>query len=190
MNTPTTTANARSVPNHSWVVAAVRIARKDLLIERRSRVITAQIIPFAGIVLMLFAFALDPDRGILRRVAPGLFWVAVLLCALLIIARSYAIEPQDGLVRIGYEPPAIFLGKTAAVVLELLVLECVLGVGMVALYDVPVHQLGVIAASMVVTSVALAALGTLFGAVTANESTGATLLPLLLFPALTPCMLV
>ena len=173
----------------SWIVAAARIARKDLLIEWRSRVVTAQIIPFAGIGLLLFAVALDPDRGMLRRAAPGLFWVAVLLCALLIVARSYAVEPQDGLVRIGYEPPAIFLGKTAAVFLELLILECVLGIGMVALYEVPIHQLLILSTSMVVTSLALAALGILFGAVTAQERTGSTLLPLLLFPALTPVML-
>lgn len=172
-----------------WLSAAARIARKDLLIERRSHVVTAQIIPFAGIVLLLFAFALDPDRGILRRVAPGLFWVAVLLCTLLMVARSYAIEPQDGLVRIGYEPPAIFFGKTAAVFVQLLALELMLGLGMVALYDVKIHQFGMILFSLLLTTLALAALGVMFGAVSSAESTGATLLPILLFPALTPVLI-
>ena len=51
------------------------MAGKDLRIEARSRVTAQQILPFGLIVLLLFAFALDPDRGILRRVAPGLFWV-------------------------------------------------------------------------------------------------------------------
>src|SRR5262249_54281673 len=58
------------------------VAGKDLRIETRSRVALAQILPFGLIVILLFAFALDPDRGILGRVAPGLFWVAVLLAAL------------------------------------------------------------------------------------------------------------
>ncbi|MGH9030842.1 MAG: heme exporter protein CcmB, partial [Acidimicrobiia bacterium] len=57
------------------------VAGKDLRIEARSRVALYQILPFGGVVILLFAFALDPDRGILPRVAPGLFWVAVLLAA-------------------------------------------------------------------------------------------------------------
>ena len=47
------------------------VAGKDLRIERRSRVTLQQILPFGLIVLLLFAFALDPDRGVLARVAPG-----------------------------------------------------------------------------------------------------------------------
>ena len=38
------------------------IARKDLKLEIRSRVAINQVIPFALLVLVLFAFALDPDR--------------------------------------------------------------------------------------------------------------------------------
>ena len=55
------------------------VAGKDLRIEARSRVTLQQMLPFGLIVLLLFAFALDPDRGVLERVAPGLFWVTVLL---------------------------------------------------------------------------------------------------------------
>ena len=56
---------------------AVLVAGKDLRIEARSRVTINQVAPFAVIVLVLFAFALDPDRGFLSTAAPGLFWVAV-----------------------------------------------------------------------------------------------------------------
>jgi heme exporter protein B len=93
------------------------VAGKDLRIEARSRVTLQQIIPFALVVLLLFAFALDPDRGVLRRVAPGLFWVTVLLAALLAVSRSFAVEDKngarDGLRLSGLDPAAIFLGKRA-----------------------------------------------------------------------------
>src|SRR4029078_8403008 len=46
---------------------AALIAGKDLKIETRARVISQQILPFGLIVLLLFAFALDPDRGVPRR---------------------------------------------------------------------------------------------------------------------------
>jgi heme exporter protein B len=104
-----------------WVVAA-----KDLRIEARSRVTVAQVLPFGLIVLILFAFALDPDRGLLPKVAPGLFWVAVLLAALLAVSRAFAIEQanmaRDGLRLSGLDSGAIFLGKALAVALQLLAL--------------------------------------------------------------------
>ncbi|MEA2685706.1 MAG: heme exporter protein, partial [Actinomycetota bacterium] len=65
-----------------WRDAAL-VAGKDLRIEARSRVGVNQVVPFALLVLVLFAFALDSDRGTLAKVGPGLFWVAVMFSALL-----------------------------------------------------------------------------------------------------------
>ena len=48
--------------------------------------------PFALLVLVLFAFALDPARQTLERATPGLYWVTVLFSALLAIARSAALD--------------------------------------------------------------------------------------------------
>ena len=66
---------------------ALLVAGKDLRIEGRSRVALNQVLPFAILVLVLFAFALDPDRGVLVRAAAGLYWVAVLFSALLAVQR-------------------------------------------------------------------------------------------------------
>src|SRR5262245_64753753 len=78
-----------------WREAAL-VAGKDLRIEARSRVTLYQVLPFGLIVVLLFAFALDPSRGVLSRVAPGLFWVAVLLAALLAGARWFRLETGGG----------------------------------------------------------------------------------------------
>ena len=74
---------------------ALLVAGKDLRVEARSRVATNQVAPFAALVLVLFAFALDPDRGVLGRAAAGLFWLAVLFSALLAVQRSFALEAHD-----------------------------------------------------------------------------------------------
>jgi len=101
-----------------WRDAAV-MAGKDLRIEVRSRVATNQVAPFALLVLVLFAFALDPDRGVLARAAAGLFWVAVLFCALLAIQRAFAVEAADGardnLRLSGLDPAAIVNPARSAV---------------------------------------------------------------------------
>src|SRR5205807_2909519 len=105
---------------------ALLVAGKDLRIERRSRVTTNQVAPFAVVVLVLFAFALDPDRGVLTRAAAGLFWVSVLFCAVLAVQRSFSVEAadgaRDGLRLSGLDPAGVFLGKAGAVAAQLVVL--------------------------------------------------------------------
>ena len=175
-----------------WRDAAL-IAGKDLRIEARSRVATNQIAPFAVLVLVLFAFALDPDRGILRRAAPGLFWVAVLFASLLAIQRAFAVEAsdnaRDGLRLSGLDPAGIFLGKAGAVALQLLGLELVLGVFVVLLYDVELHQAGIVAATTAAATLGLAAAGTVYGMLAAGLRVRETLLPLLLLPVVAPVLL-
>ncbi|MFM1790518.1 MAG: CcmB protein, partial [Actinomycetota bacterium] len=55
----------------SRAAIARAVARKDLAVELGSRVVINQVAPFALVVMVMFAFALDND-GILQRVAPGL----------------------------------------------------------------------------------------------------------------------
>ncbi|HVM54178.1 MAG TPA: heme exporter protein CcmB [Acidimicrobiales bacterium] len=172
---------------------ALLVAAKDLRIERRSRVALQQVVPFAVLVIVLFAFALDPDRGVLTRAAAGLFWVAVLFSALLAVQRSQAVESAEGVrdaVRLsGLDPAGIFLGKAIAVAAQLVVLEVVLGVGVVLLYDVEVAGIGTLAATMVAATAGLAAAGSLYAALAAGLRVRETLLPLLLLPVVAPVLI-
>ena len=72
------------------------IARKDLRIEIRSRIIMNQIAPYTLLILVLFGFALDADTETLRDTGPGLFWVSILLVAILAIQRAVDIENSEG----------------------------------------------------------------------------------------------
>jgi heme exporter protein B len=172
---------------------ALLVAAKDLRIERRSRVALQQILPFGGIVVLLFAFALDSDRTLLPRAAPGLFWAAVLLATLLAVGRSFSVEEanraRDGLRLSGLDGGSIFLGKAAAVAAELLLLELVLAVAVVALYDVTPRGLVLIIAAAVAATVGLAATGTVYGVLSAGLRARETLVPLLVLPAVVPVML-
>src|ERR1700733_2208129 len=120
-----------------WRDAAL-VGSKDLRVELRSRVATMQVAPYAVLVLLLFGFAFDQNHTLLTQAAPGLFWVAVLLCTLLAVQRSFAIESadaaRDGLRLSGLDPAGIFLGKAAAIALQLVVLEVLLGAGVVVLF--------------------------------------------------------
>ncbi len=172
---------------------ALLVAGKDLRIERRSRVALQQILPFGAIVVVLFAFALDSDRTLLPRAAPGLFWAAVLLAALLAVGRSFAVEEanraRDGLRMSGIDGGAVFLGKAAAVAVELFLLEVVLGVAVVVLYDVAVRGVVVLLCAACAATVAIAGTGTVYGVLSAGLRARETLVPLLVLPAVTPVML-
>jgi heme exporter protein B len=172
---------------------AALVAGKDLRIELRSRVTTQQIAPFALLVLVLFAFALDPDRGILDRAGPGLFWVAVLFCGLLAVQRAFSVEADDGgrdaLRLSGLDPAGVFLGKAAAVAVQLLALEVVLAAGVIVMYGTEVTGVPLLLATCVAATAGLAAAGTLYGVLAAGLHVRETLLPLMLLPVLAPVLI-
>lgn len=172
---------------------ALLVSGKDLRIERRAKVTLSQVVPFAAIVLLLFAFALDPDRGVLTRAAPGLFWIAVLLASLLAVSRSFAVEAENGardaLRLSGLDPMAIFLGKSLAVLAQLLVLEVVLTIGVVVLYDLSLRSLVPLVLATVAATIGVVATGIVYGVLTAGLRLRETLVPLLVLPVVTPALL-
>lgn len=172
---------------------ALLVAGKDLRIERRSKVATNQVAPFAVLVLVLFAFALEPEADLLERFAAGLFWVAVLLSALLAVQRSAALESADGIADAsrlsGLDPAGVFLGKAGAVAVQLAVLEVLLGAGVVVLYGVELADIGTLVVTAVAATVGLAAAGTLYGVLAAGLRVRETLLPLLLLPVVAPVLI-
>ena len=172
---------------------AALVAGKDLRVEARSRVGLNQVAPFAVLVLVLFAFALDPDRGVLDRAASGLYWVAVLLSALLAVQRSFALEStdgaRDGLRLSGLDPAGIFLGKAAAVAVQLLALEVLLLIGVAFLYGITLHGLWLLVLTSLLATAGLAAAGCAYGVMAAGLRVRETLLPLLLLPVVAPVLL-
>ena len=172
---------------------ALVIAGKDLRLELRSRVALNQVLPFALLVLVLFAFALDPDKSVLTQATPGLYWIAVLFSALLALQRSFAIEATDGnrdaLRLSGLDPAGIFLGKVLAVSVQLIVLEALLGIGVVVLYTSRIDGWVLLAVTSVVATASIAAAGTLYGVLAAGLRVRETLLPLLLLPVLAPVLI-
>jgi heme exporter protein B len=169
---------------------ALLVAQKDLRVELRSRVATNQVVPFALVVLVLFAFALDPSTGLLRQAAPGLYWVAVCFAAVLATQRSFSLEPGGDALRCsGLDAAGVFLGKAIAVALQLALLQAVLTAGVVVLYGVSLRGGIILLGAGLATTVGLAASGVLYGLLTGGIQVRETLLPLLLLPVLAPVLL-
>lgn len=170
------------------------VAAKDLRIELRSRVVANQVLPFSGLVMVMFAFALDND-DVLQRVAGGLVWLATLFSLFILVQRTFAVETYDGALdslRVaGVNPQGIFIGKAAALFVQLLVLETMLFIAAVVLYRVNVSGSGLVllVTCVLCASAGLAFVGTLYGGLTAGARGRETLLPLLLLPVVAPVLI-
>jgi len=170
------------------------VAAKDLRIELRSRVVTNQVLPFSGLVMVMFAFALDND-DVLQRTAGGLVWLATLFSLFILVQRTFAVETYDGALdslRVaGVNPQGIFIGKSMALFVQLLILESVLFVAAVVLYRVNVNGSGsvLLVTCVLCATAGLAFVGTLYGGLTAGARGRETLLPLLLLPVVAPVLI-
>jgi len=169
------------------------VAAKDLRIEYRSRVTVSQVVPFAGLVLVLFGFALDANPLVLQTATSGLFWVTVMFVAMMAVQRSTAIETNDGarraLLLAGIEPAAVFLGKLIAVAVQLLVVEVVLVAGVVVLYDARIESWALLLSTCLVATIGIAGAGSVLGALVAGVRARETVLPILLLPVLAPVLI-
>ena len=178
----------------AWRIARL-VAAKDLRIERRSRIVTNQVLPFAAVTMIIFAFALDANQTVLEQVAPGLVWLATMFSLLVLVQRAFGVETDDGALdamrEAGVDARAIYLGKALGLSVQLLVLEVVLLFAAVILYGENIRAEGVVllVTTLISATCGLAAVGTLYGGLAAGFRGRETLLPLLTLPAVAPVLI-
>lgn len=176
-----------------WAISRL-VAGKDLRVEWRSRTVSNQVVPFAALMMVMFAFALDSDT-VLTRVAPGLVWLAAMFSLLVIVQRAFAVETADGALdalRVaGVNGGGIFLGKALALAAQLAVLELILLGAAVVLYNTELVASGIVllTCTYVTATAGLAFVGTLYGGLAAGARGRETLLPLLMLPVAAPVLI-
>jgi heme exporter protein B len=167
--------------------------RKDLLLQWRQRAQVVAVLAFGGTALLLFSFAVGPDASALRQQAAGFLWLALLLSSTLALADSFQAETEhralEGLLLLPVSPVAVYYGKALANTAQLALVGLGLVPFTVALYDAGTTRLPELVGVIVLGAAALSAPGTLYGALTSQLRSRATLLPLLLFPLVVPVLL-
>jgi heme exporter protein B len=163
----------------------VALARKDILLELRSRDTLPAMLLFVVSTLVVFHFALPSDSSDLA--AGGLLWVAIVFTALLGLTRAFAAEREqrllDGLVLAPCDRSAIWLAKGASVMAFLLLAEAV-ALPAFALFFASVDA--TLVAAVLLADVGIAAVGTLLAAMAAASRARELLLPLLFLPLAIP----
>jgi heme exporter protein B len=169
------------------------VAAKDLRIEVRGRYAIGAVLPFAATILVAFGISLGPGRSLLEQTAPGLLWLAVLFASVLSFRRAYEHEGEDGalegLLLAPIDKAAVFLGKAAAVTVQLLALELIVVLLVSALFGLALGSSpAVLAGSFVLGTVGLAAVGSLFGVLSESPRAREAVFPLLVLPLATPVL--
>jgi heme exporter protein B len=168
-----------------YVADVAALARKDILLELRSRDTLPAMLLFVVSALVVFHFALPADTS--ATAETGLLWIALLFTALLGLVRAFVAEREqrvlDGLVLAPCDRSAIWLGKSIGV-LAFLVLAEVVALPAFALFFGPLSW--ELVAAVALADVGLAAVGTLLAAMAAASRARELLLPLLFLPLVIP----
>ena len=170
------------------------IVWKDVLVERRSKETVNAVLFFTVLLLFVFEFSLGGDRERLAGVLPGLLWLGVLLAALLGLGRSFVLEREndcwEALLLTPGDKSAVYVGKLLGNLLLMALVEAVVLALFTVLLNVEVGRaMPGLLLVLALGTLGIAAVGTLFGAMTAHVRARELLFPVLLLPALIPVLL-
>ncbi len=166
---------------------------RDLRLALRRQADIASVLFFFIIVVSLFPLGIGPETEQLRKLAPGVLWVAALLATMLSLPRLFADDHRDGtLEQLALSPQPlglIVLGKVTAhwliSGLPLTLLAPVLGIQ----FDLSTEALQVLTLSLLLGTPALSGIGAIGAALTLGVRGGGVLLSLLILPLYIPVLI-
>lgn len=170
------------------------LLKKELFVELRNKEVILSMLSFGLTVLLIFAFSLSGDPKIIHEIAPGLFWSLVVLSSTLGLHRLFSQEKDfdafASLIAAPIDRGTLYLAKWVSGIMFLSVTELLIilpfflflglsfpvsffpGIGIVLL-----GNLGIVAVGVIVSGLAMRA------------KMSAVLLPVLLFPLITPLLI-
>ena len=175
-----------------FLIQVGAILEKDIRCELRSKQTWISMGMFALLVLVIFNFAFDLHVDNKAAVVPGALWVAFIFASLLGLGRTIAAEQDAGsmdrLLLCPVDRKAIYLAKLLGNLLFIGVVEVVALPIFAALFDVPLF-VGQLIPIVLLGTLGVATIGTLFSAMAAATRARELLLPLLVFPLIVPIVI-
>lgn len=170
----------------------IAILWKDIRSELRSKQMWIGMGLFALLVLVIFNFTFDLRVDNKAAVAPGALWVSFVFASLLGLGRTIATEREKGsmdrLLLCPVDRKAIYLAKLLGNMLFIGVVEIVALPVFAALFNLPL-LIGALLPIVLLGTLGIAAIGTLFSAMAAATRAQEVLLPILIFPLLVPVVI-
>lgn len=174
--------------------AAWLIARKDLVVEARSRELAYTTTFFALASVLVFAFAFVKEGIAIDDAAAGVLWVTIAFSGTLALGRAFERERQAETLRALLLAPvervAVYVGKLFALLVLLAGVEALI-VPIVGLwFNAPLGRAPwVLAGLLGAGTLGFAAVGTLFAAMLVRAHSRDVLLPVVLYPIAIPVLI-
>jgi heme exporter protein B len=177
----------------SLLALLLLVVRRDLVLAMRRRADVLTTLIFFVMVVSLFPLGVGPEMDMLRKMAPGVLWVAALLSSMLSLGRLFSADYLDGTLEQMLLAPqslsVLVLGKMVShwmvSGLPLVLLTPVLGLQ----FDMSVPAIGVLTLTLLLGTPILSMVGAIGAALTLGLRGGGVLLSLLVLPLCIPVLI-
>ncbi len=178
----------------SYVGTVLTICGKDLRIELRTREIVTTAGFFAALVTIMAAISFQSADDVSQRLAPGSLWLPIAFASILALSRTWQREREESALTALLVAPiprsALFLGKALGIFVFVSAVEFVVVPIVALMFHVDLFSvIGRLAVILAVGTIGIAGMGTLFGAMTARTRARDLVLASVLFPLLSPILL-
>lgn len=167
---------------------------RDLRLAWRQRGESLLGVAFFLLAATLFPFGVGPEPELLRRIAPGILWVAALFAVVLSLERPFHADFEDGsLEQLALSPlplPLLVLAKALVHWLTSGLLLVLAAPVILLMYDLPLALLPVILLTLLLGTPVLSLIGVAVAACTLGARRGSVLIPLLALPLFVPVLIV
>lgn len=169
------------------------VIRRDLVLSMRRRADVLTTLIFFVIVVSLFPLGVGPEMDMLRKIAPGVVWVAALLASMLSLGRMFLADYLDGtLEQMMLVPQSLSMLVLAKILahwmvsgLPLVVMAPVLGLQ----FDMSAQALWVLMIALLLGTPILSMIGAVGAALTLGLRGGGALISLLVLPLCIPVLI-
>ena len=173
--------------------AFLALLRRDLLLAFRHRGELANPLIFFLMVVTLFPLGVSPEIGLLRKIAPGVIWIAALLSALFSLENLFRSDFDDGALEqllLSPQPlPLLVLGKVLAHWLVSGLPMLLFAPLLALLLAMPGPAIQVLLATLAIGTPLLSLIGAVGVALTVGLRRGGLLLTLLILPLYIPVLI-
>ena len=169
------------------------VIRRDLVLAMRRRADVLTTLIFFVMVVSLFPLGVGPEMDMLRKMAPGVVWVAALLASMLSLGRMFSADYLDGtLEQMMLVPQSLSVLVLAKILahwmvsgLPLVIMAPVLGLQ----FDMSAQALWVLIAALLLGTPILSMIGAVGAALTLGLRGGGALVSLLVLPLCIPVLI-
>ncbi|HUO44954.1 MAG TPA: heme exporter protein CcmB [Burkholderiales bacterium] len=169
------------------------VIARDLLLAMRRKADVLTTLFFFVIAVSLFPLGIGPETDLLRKIAPGIVWVAALLAAMLSLGRMFADDHRDGTLEqmvLAPQPLGLLVGGKIAAHWLLSGLPLVLIAPLLGLqFGLGRDTLLVLMGSLLLGTPVLSLIGAIGAALTLGVRGGGVLVSLLVLPLFIPVLI-